>query len=74
MRVTIHRQKPPTFATAEEHNRYYSYLVVRPLATSAADILGRYHSRREAERAVQHRFGGLDAEVMTAETLRQLGE
>jgi hypothetical protein len=74
MRVTIHRHKAPTFATVEEHNRYYAYLVVRPLATSAADILGRYRSRREAERAARQRFGGHDAEVMTAEALRRLGK
>jgi hypothetical protein len=74
MRITIHRQKAPVFATIEEHNRYYGYLVVRPLATCATDILGRYRSRREAERAAQHRFAGFNAEVMTAEALRRLGE
>ena len=74
MRVTIQRHEPRTFATAEEHNRYYGYLVVRPLATSAADILGRYRSRREAEQAVRQRFAGCDAEVMTDQALRRLSE
>ena len=74
MRITIHRHKPPTFATLEEHNRYYGYLVVRPLATSPTDILGRYHSRQEAELAVEQQFGGIDVEVMTAKALRQLAD
>ncbi|MBH8557404.1 hypothetical protein [Hymenobacter negativus] len=72
MQVTIHRQKAPTFATPEEHERYYGYLVVQPLATSPADILGRYHSRREAEQAAARHFGGTDVEVMTARDLRRL--
>lgn len=74
MHITIHRQKAPTFATPEEHNQYYSYLVVRPLATSAADILGRYRSRREAELAAERLFGGTDVEVMTAKALHQLAD
>lgn len=38
------------------HKRYYGYLVVWPLATYAADILGRYHSRRAAEQAAEQQF------------------
>lgn len=74
MRVTLHRQKAPAFATPEEHNRYYGYLVVRPLATSAADILGRYHSRREAEQAAAQQFSETPVEVMTADALRKLSD
>jgi hypothetical protein len=47
-------------------------LVVRPLATSPADILGRYRSRREAEHAAAQQFAGTDVEVMTAQALRRL--
>lgn len=74
MRVTLHRQKAPTFATPEEHDRYYRFVVVRPLATCAADILGRYHSRQEAERAAEQQFSETATEVMTAEALRKLSD
>lgn len=72
MHVTVHRRKARVFATTEAHNRYYSYLVVRPLATSTDDILGRYHTRREAEQAAERQFGGTAVEVMTASALREL--
>lgn len=72
MQTTIHRKKKPEFATKEEHDRYYSYLVVKPLALTEADILGHFRTRRAAEQAAKTMFLETMTQVMSRHEFQQL--
>lgn len=72
MRVTLHRKKQPEFASREEHDRYYAYLVVKPLAVNDSDILGHYRTRRQAEQAAKALFQETPPQVMSRHAFQQL--
>jgi hypothetical protein len=72
MQTTIHRKKSPEFATKEEHDRYYGYLVVKPLALVESDILGHYRTRRAAEQAAKTMLLETPPQVMTRHEFQQL--
>lgn len=72
MQIRLYRKKKPEFATREEHDRYYTYVVVKPLALTDSDILGHYRTRREAEQAAKSRFLEFTPQVLSRHEFQQL--